>query len=76
MRATPKTVQPPRTELDTPFKDRINGYPQSLQITGTITPAGVVTGKAAMQSDDNTASSGEIKCQTRGLVSFTGKHGS
>jgi len=58
------------------FKDRINGYPESLQITATITPAGVVTGKAAMQSDDNTASSGEIKCQTRGFVSFTGKHGS
>ena len=57
------------------FANRINGYPQSLQITGTITPAGLVTGRAAMQSDDNTASTGEIKCQTRGLVSFTGKHG-
>jgi hypothetical protein len=57
------------------FADRISGYPQALQITGTITPAGVVTGRAAMQFDDNTASTGEIKCMTRGFVSFTGKHG-
>ena len=57
------------------FADRISGYPQSMQISGTITPAGVVTGKVAMQSDDNTAGSGEIKCMTRGFVSFSGKHG-
>ena len=57
------------------FRDRISGYPQSMQISATISPAGVVTGKAAMQSDDKTASSGEIKCATRGFVSFTGKHG-
>jgi hypothetical protein len=57
------------------FADRISGYPQALQITGTITPAGIVTGRAAMQFDDNTASTGEIKCITRGFVSFTGKHG-
>ena len=56
------------------FPDRISGYPQSLQISGTITPAGVVTGKAAMQSDDNNGASGEIKCMTRGFVSFSGKH--
>ncbi len=56
------------------FADRINGYPQSLQISGTITPAGVVTGKAAMQEDDNNGASGEIKCNTRGFVNFSGKH--
>jgi len=25
--------------------------------------------------DDTTAATGEIKCHTRGLVPFTGKHG-
>jgi hypothetical protein len=56
------------------FADRINGYPETMKISGTITPAGVVTGRAAMTEDDNTASTGEIKCATRGFVSFTGKH--
>ncbi len=57
------------------FKDRISGYPQSLQIQGTITPAGVITGKAAMQEDDNIASTGEIKCHTKGFIPFSGTHG-
>jgi hypothetical protein len=56
------------------FADRISGYPQSMQLSGTITPAGVVTGKVALQEDDNTASTGESKCKTRGFVPFTGKH--
>ena len=55
------------------FADRVNGYPESMQISATITPAGTVRGKVAMQMDDNTAASGEIKCQTRGFISFSGK---
>jgi hypothetical protein len=58
------------------FGDRINGYPESMQINATITPAGIVSGKVSLQMDDTTAGSGEIKCETRGFVSFTGKHSS
>ena len=57
------------------FPDRINHYPESMQISVTITPAGVVTGKVSLQMDDTTAGSGEIKCETRGFVSFSGKRG-
>ena len=55
------------------FSDRINHYPESMQISATITPAGAVTGRAAMQMDDTTAGTGEIKCETRGSVPFSGK---
>lgn len=58
------------------FPDRVNGYPESMQISATITPAGVVTGKVSLQMDDTTAGSGEIKCKTRGFVSFAGKRSS
>ena len=58
------------------FADRINGYPESMQISATITAAGVVAGKVSLQMDDTTAGSGEIKCQTRGFVSFAGKRSS
>jgi hypothetical protein len=56
------------------FRDRVNGYPESMKLQGSITPAGTVTGKVEMQADDNTASTGEIKCQTRGFLSFSGKY--
>ncbi|HEY4345971.1 MAG TPA: hypothetical protein VGM80_00150 [Gaiellaceae bacterium] len=58
------------------FADRISGYPEEMSISGTITPAGTITGRASMKLQDTTASTGEILCHTRGFVSFTGKRSS
>jgi hypothetical protein len=56
------------------FRDRVNGFPETMTLRGSITPNGTVSGKVEMEADDTTASTGEIRCQTRGFASFTGKY--
>lgn len=56
------------------FHDRIDGFPETMTLRGSITPNGTVSGKVELEADDTTSSSGEIRCQTRGFVSFTGKY--
>lgn len=55
------------------FLDRINAFPETMQISARITAHGI-TGKVSMTADDNTAGSGELICHTRGFLSFSGKH--
>ncbi len=56
------------------FRNRLSSYPQTMQITATITPTGHVTGHASLTSDDTASASGELKCRTRSAIPFTGKH--